>query len=165
MKLLLIVLLLVTQAQAEPDSAIRYLMKTPVNALDFGLYKMEMAFEHSRLRTENKMLSMNLLYNDRKNEISISAANPDVPISEAKEYCKKIIIEIKSTLAIDHSTGKGIYKILPDGLLALNHFPHNGPRSLPKALNAITTISVGVGPDLSVKCNSDLLSTEIFFAE
>jgi len=162
-KLLLIVLLLVTQAQAEPDSAIQYLMKTPVNALDFGLYKMQMDLKNSTFIPSNLWIVP--IYNDIKNEIRIEASNPDVPVSDAKEYCRKSIIGIKRTLGINHSTGKGVYKTFPDGGWVVNYFPHNGPRSLPKALNAITTIWGNVGPNLSVKCNSDLLSTKILFAE
>jgi hypothetical protein len=153
-------------SQAEPSSAVQYLMNTPVSMLAFGIHNLETNLE-SIFRENGYQGIIGVRYDANENKIVITlipkvkfASDKSIdalqfePLTtilgeeQAKDQLVKFIGYTREKLGVEKETGK---PILQDGRSMLwRHFSYPGyesksePTNLPNELDKITEIRVAL---------------------
>ncbi|MGE3424986.1 MAG: hypothetical protein AB7N24_23305 [Dehalococcoidia bacterium] len=171
--LLLFVMLLPAYGRAGPDSTTNYLMSDSFTLLDWGIYRMQMTLDASKLfEIENTGVSRSVSYDWDRNRIvvevlSLTESKEDEQF-DAKALCNRLINAARVSLGVHPETGKPL--LGGDHSFASGYFSHQGfklkkqPEDLRAQIDKLIELRAIVYLNLKAnrECNGPLLGTEIF---
>jgi hypothetical protein len=147
----LLLMLLVPNAYADPNTTAQFLMDDPVSLLDFGVYKLENEIKVHRKALVIKRQPPHTVfvdYNWEENKIEIKLAYGDVgnpPIAEIKREIITILGTLKKILGVSPA-GKAYHK---DGFSSVpEYFSHKGyisknkPKNVEKEIDQLVEFKV-----------------------